>query len=362
MKEKVNIEEFDLLSKFGLNVNQTKILFSIQKLIVEQDIILSKDIKKFNEKRQWMKGWGRSISDYLRGIEASQITPFYSRDEIRQAIINEMIYTPYNKTWYYIIILEATLFIPYTPIGRNKEDDKKYSKLKFEKQTEYIKGMVREHGVINVEYVDRFEKVYSKTLSKLKGVKAKILINVATVLAITGLVAALASVFAAPIAVAIFGSQFAGLNGAALVSACLAAAGGGAIAVGGAGMAGGVVTIVGGGALLGLASGSAVVGGINMVLAATPDFTLTQAAKLEVVLKEIILNSQQDIRLAQEILFTYKKQINKLNVYIKNLELKIEKDKEKIKALKKSLEYMEKAYKDANIFTSSFEIGLDHMN
>lgn len=357
-----NNGNFDLISKFGLNINQTKILFSIQKLIVEKDISISKNKnnKKCVDKEMWLREWSQSILDYLCGMDLSQTRNFYNRYEVKQSINNEMIKSPHNKTWYYIVILEATLFAPYTPLEKDKDNDKKYNKLKFNKQTEYIKEFVAEHSIINVSCVERFEGVYSKTLSKLKGIKSKILISVVSVLAIVGLVAALASVFVGSIAVAIFGSQFVGLSGAALTSACLAAAGGGAIAAGGAGMAGGVAVIVGGGALLGLAGGGVAVGGINMLVAATPDFTLTQAAKLEVVLKEIILNSQKDIRLAQSVLSNYKEQINKLNLYIKDLELKIEKDKKMIKNLKKSLEYMEKVYKDANIFTSSFDIGLDN--
>lgn len=348
-----NNKDFDLISKFGLNINQTKILFSIQKFIIERDIAISKLDKRY-DKRVWLEEWSQSIFDYLCGIDPLQTRNFYNQYEIKQAINNEIMKSPHNKTWYYIVILESTLFTPYTPLGKNKDDDKKYNKLKFNKQTEYIKQLVRYHSIINDYYVDSFEKVYNKTLSQLKGVKSKIMINLFGVIAMGGFAAAMACVFAGPIAVLIFGAKFAGLSGAALVSACLAAAGGGALAAGGAGMAGGIVAIAGGGALLGLAGGGAVAGGINMLVVSTPDFALTQAAKLEVVLKEIILNTQKDILAAQSVLSNYKEQINKLNLHIKNLELKINKDKKMIKDLKRSLEYMEKAYKDLNAFVSCF--------
>lgn len=354
-----NNEKFDLISKFGLNINQTKILFSLQRLIVRKDINSTKNIKRI-DKEKWLNEWSESIFDYLYGLDSSQTRFFYSTDEIKKVVNEEIKKSPNNKTWYYIIILECTLFIPYMPMRKNKDNDKKYSKLKFTKQTEYIKEIVKEHSIINDGCVEKFEKVYSKTLSKLKGVKSKVIISIVSLLAIIALSTALAAVFSGPIAVTIFGSQFSGLSGAALTSACLAAAGGGAIAAGGAGMMGGIVTIAGGGALLGLAGGGVVVGGINMLIATTPEITLTQAAKLEVVLKEIILNAQKDVCFAQNVLSNYKEQINKLNSYIKDLELKIKKDKKMIKSLKKSLEYMEKAYKDANVFTSSFNIGLNN--
>lgn len=349
-----NEEKFDLISKFGLNINQTKILFSLQKLIVENDISMEMNEKKYVDKEKWLNEWSESILDYLGAIDESQTRSFYNRYEIKEAISDEIIESQNNKTWYYIVILEATLFNPYIPLGKNKENDKGYNKLKFIKQTQYIKDFVKADSIINENCVERFEKVYSKTLSKLKGVMSKVVISVVSVLAVIGLATALAAVFAGPIAVAIFGSQFVGLSGIALTNACLAAAGGGAIAAGGSGVAGGIAVIAGGGALLGAAGGGTAVGGINMLVAATPDFTLTQAAKLEVVLKEIILNSQKDVRLAQNILSNYKEQINKLHSYIKDLELNIEKDKVMIKNLKKSLEYMENAYKDAQVFTSSF--------
>lgn len=41
MKVKNNSDQFDLISKFRLNINQTKILFLLQRLIIKNDINLS---------------------------------------------------------------------------------------------------------------------------------------------------------------------------------------------------------------------------------------------------------------------------------------------------------------------------------
>ena len=176
------------------------------------------------------------------------------------------------------------------------------------------------------------------------------------------MVSTIAGAFAGPIAVMLFPSQVGKLAGAALVNACLAMAGGGAIAVGGGGMAAGVITIVGGGALLGLAGGGTLVGGINLLISSTPDLTLTQAAKLQVVLKEIILIAQKDIICAQEVLEIYKSNITNLSTHIKEQQLHKDKDHKTIKDMEKSLSYMEKAFKDMESFLTDFQGGNDDQN
>ena len=57
----------DTLSMFGLTKKQTRILFSIEKLLVEKDIKNSKT--KIEEKEKWLIDWTSKISDYLKEIE-----------------------------------------------------------------------------------------------------------------------------------------------------------------------------------------------------------------------------------------------------------------------------------------------------
>jgi septal ring factor EnvC (AmiA/AmiB activator) len=127
-------------------------------------------------------------------------------------------------------------------------------------------------------------------------------------------------------------------------------------------MAAGVITIVGGGALLGLAGGGTLVVGINLLISSTPDLTLTQAAKLQVVLKEIILNAQKDIICAQEVLKTYKSNITRFSTEIKELQLQRDKDHKLIKNMEESLSYMEKAFKDMESFLTDFQGDNDDQN
>ena len=89
---------------------------------------------------------------------------------------------------------------------------------------------------------------------------------------------------------------------------------------------------------------------------------LTQAAKLQVVLKEIILNAQKDIIFAQEVLETYKSNITNLSTHIKEQQLHKDKDHKTIKDMEKSLSYMEKAFKDMELFLKDFQGGNDDQN
>ena len=263
-----------------------------------------------------------------------------------------------NKTWYYLIMLEVSLFQPYTQLGKSKEDDDKYKKLKFSNQTSALEIIVKKNEIMSVDYIERFRKTYNQTLTQLSGKRTKIALGAVSTLAIAAIFAATAGALAGPIAVAMFGGQFAGLGGAALTQACLALAGGGALAVGGSGVAGGTMIIVGGGALLGMASGGTAVGGAALLLRNAPDFTFTQAAKLEVVLKEIILNAQQDVVAAQKILENQRNQIAELYSELAKLKLDRAKDRKAINNMEKSIEYLERAYSNMKIFTSSYEVGL----
>lgn len=99
------------LSMFGLTKKQTRILFSIDKLLVEKDIKNSKT--KMEEKEKWLIDWMFIISEYLEEIEPEEDSNFMTQKEILDEISIE--YTNnINNTWYYLILLVATLFIHQT--------------------------------------------------------------------------------------------------------------------------------------------------------------------------------------------------------------------------------------------------------
>lgn len=348
-------ENMDILSAFGLTEKQTALLFSLQKSCALKCAESSKSQEDKERKRAWIQQWSNSLSEVLHTKNASLIKEADLIPEFQKELKESV-----TKTWFHLIILETVTFKAYTPLG-DKTEDKAYSRLHYHSQVEYIKNFIMLVGYGKPEIAENYLNMYEKAKDKAVGKTQKIILNVTSVLLIGALVAATAGAFAGPAAVFLVGGQFAGLHGAALVSACLAFLGGGAIAAGGTGMAGGVMVICGGGALLGMAAGGAAVAGKETLFGSSPELALTLAAKLDVVLREIILNEQKDTLLAQEVLKNYKQNIINLNTQIKSLELENEQNKNNIKNLKKSVEYMEKIFGDMNRFASSFEVGMSEM-
>ncbi len=354
MNNKVND---DIISMFGLTANQSRIMFSIQKMITEWDCQNSLGIKNYDVKCKWLNEWIDSIVIYLNASSNMENNFLYDENELKLQIHKEMDNCN-NKAWFYIMVLECLTFVPYTALGKDLDKESKKCKMneKFsqEKLTQYLTGF----EYISEDKIQRLIKCYKKNIDTISGKTQKIIIKVVSVVAVTALAALCVILMAPHIAVALVGAQFQGLTGAALTSACLAALGGGAIAVGGFGMAGGVAVIAGGGALLGLAGSSTAVGLIS-TFSNSPDFTLTQSAKLETILKEVVLNVQQDIVSAQKIIEQCQESIDVLNKKLIELQIKDEKNKKEIKSLKTSIDYILRSCKDMQVFTSSYEIGLE---
>ena len=147
---------------------------------------------------------------------------------------------------------------------------------------------------------------------------------------------AIVAVFLTPIAVA-FAAP--GLYGAAAFSAGMAALGGGAIAAGGFGMAGGFAVLVGGAIILGGSTGA----GIGTLASSSPKLVLTELAKIEVVLREIIMGMQHDTKLLQDIILQLGNNMNEMQTELAKLKFEEKKNKEKIKNLEEAIEYMKKA-------------------
>ena len=235
-----------------------------------------------------------------------------------------------NKTPLFLILLETVLFIPYYQLA----DNNPVRKIKINKEAQKDSlHQIANILTINSSYVNTFSSSYIKAKDHLTGFWTKVLVSglIGTVLI------ALTAGFAAPFIASAFAG--AGLSGAAAISAGLAALGGGAIAAGGFGMAGGIAAVVGGGAILGGVGG----GVAGALLSSSPDFTLSQAAKLEVVMKEIILGSQKDILMAQDILNRQQEAIQVLEKDLQNFKLKEDENKDKIKNLTISISHLRKA-------------------
>ncbi len=342
------MKENEIMDMFGLTMEQSYIMFSTQKLIAEYDYNVSREKDESTEilfaKANWIDKWEESIMAYLDSGKR-KYRKLAEEEELSRLYKLEVKKNSNNKTWYYIVLLECLAFSPYTAL-EVEEDEVSYKKCKYNEKVcvEKIKSFFTDMGDVSPEAIERLGKTYDKSLNDISGKNSKLLTKTLAVLAAASAVAALAAVFAGPIAVALFGKTFAELSGAALTSACLAMAGGGAVAVGGNGIAGGIMVIAGGGALLGGAGAGTVVGATSVLMASVPEYTLTQAAKLETILKEVILFAQKDVLMAQNVLEQYSRKVEELHAEIGRMELEDKKNKKEIQNLKLSLEYIKKSY------------------
>lgn len=329
------------MREFGLTLEQTRIMFSYQYQLVLADIEYEEILDKKALKRGWLSIWKESTELFLKSQLSNESNPnsyfhLITDFELLKKIVKEINADAGNKLSLYLILLETTLFKPYYPLGNS--DDEKFKDLKISdeyKLTHKLMVFAKTLG-IESDIVTRFKSNYNEALKGIKGGLNPWLLGVVGAV----LLAIVAAFFTPAIAALLAPILAPGLSGAAAVSAVLAALGGGAIAAGGFGMAGGFAVVVAGGAILGASAGV----GAGALFAQSPDSALTQAAKLEVVMKEIVL-IQKDIRLAQEIIKEQRQAIRALEDQRDDLLADKEKNKQRIENLEKAIEYLRNALK-----------------
>lgn len=357
MNKAQGFSDNSIIEMFGLTYTQSLLLFSAERAAALYDTFTTRSKTASDAKRLWISEWEKGIVTYLKGLSGDEHVCLYDSDSLNERFAKEL-QASNNRTWYYILGLELLEFEPYTALGGDYDNLYKKCKAGEKPLYDYVKKMLLGHGFLSEEKIDRLDKTYCKSLNKISGKAGKTAAKILAVVAVGAIAAAFAAVSAPAIAVSLFGAGFEGLAGAALTNACLALAGGGAVAVGGGGVAGGIAAIAGGGALLGLAGGGAMVGAGQLLLS-SPEYALTQAAKLETILKEVILNAQKDVVLAQKIIAQYKEQIDALTAKLNEMEIQAEKNKEEIKKIKLCIKYLKNSCKDMNVFTSAYEVGME---
>lgn len=252
---------------FSLNKVETRILYSLQLQIIQNDIDNTKDSNMQIKKHDWLVRW-KELS-----IESIGIKKLFEEDEetVYKLIANHA-ETDKRNIWLYLIALELELFKPYFPL---EKDEKPV--VKIFKSTYLNDVFFNKQNTISKEDYKLLSGYYSKYKNELNGGNKKALAAVgALVVTVLGTVAAF--VFAPAIAVALVGGTFQGLHGAALASASLALLGGGSLAVGGLGMAGGTFVIAGGGALLSLGTSGSTL--LTLMLLTSSEYTVKDYAKL----------------------------------------------------------------------------------
>ena len=317
---------------FTMNKIETRILYSLELQMIDEDIQRTKENKEQQLKNEWKEKWMEVTEQSL------QQNKVFEKDPVKTyAAINTYASNQENLLWLYNIAVELSMFKPYFKL---EEKDKK-PKLSYTKYVEEV--FCRSQNYISYKEIQKIQKSYKDYYNYLENNTLKAVGVAGGAIAVAVATGGLAFVFAPQIAVAIFGGAFPTLHGAALVSASLAAAGGGSLAAGGFGMAGGAVLIAGGGAVLGLGTS-----GTALSLMMAPKFVQNDYAKLlakcDCVLLKRLDMKDEVVALQQKLESDLAKYKLRLKV-LEGLENPNEECKQNIKALKKSIAYTERANK-----------------
>lgn len=317
---------------FTMNKIETRILYSLQLQMIEEDIQRTKENKEQQLKDEWKKKWIEVTEQSLQQNKVFETDPLKT-----YAAINTYASSQENLLWLYNIAIELSMFKPYF----NLEEKSKKLKLSYTKYVEEV--FCSTQNYISYKEIQKIQKSYKDYYNYLENNTLKVVGVAGGAIAVAAATGGLAFVFAPQIAVAMFGGAFPTLHGAALVSASLAAAGGGSLAAGGFGMAGGAVLIAGGGAVLGLGTS-----GTALSLMMAPKFVQNDYAKLlakcdcvllkQLDMKDVVVALQHKI---QSDLDEYKLRLKVLE----GLQNPNDECKQNIKALKKSIVYTERTNK-----------------
>ena len=347
-EKKVEIEnEFEKgvanLECLSLNYEQLRVLYSLEKLILEDDIYITEKYSSKKLKLEWAKAWVDKLIENLSIAQSEKDEFFLSEEELGRCFQEET-----NGTWTFLVSMEASLFRPYYPIfGDDKDKDFK----KLQNKSKYLNNRFIElQNKVKKEDIEAFTKIHKKAGATITGTKRNIVISAVGTTAVVLVSGGLAFTFAPAIATAIIGESAAGLSGAALTSYSLAAVGGGSLAAGGLGMAGGTAIITGGGAIVGMISGTGISAVTTMNLLSQDGYVLNECCKLLTFSQVVLRDKIKDYKMIETI-------YSKIDFRVKTLERVVEEfskqsdemDKEqkkeiktKVKVAKKSIKYLKR--------------------
>lgn len=305
------------LAEFGsleLGPSQIRLLQSLQRAIVLDDIDATKSSRKKSEKQLWLEEWETAIELGLkeRGLIASEY--LLAPDELYREF-NKRAKDDPSKPWPFLVALEANLFAPYEPLGA--EGDKEFKKLK--SKDGYMQDVFAvSQDIVSKGDLERMDKALKQARADIDAKMAKRVVSFVGTAIVAGAATVAAFVFAPYIAPLIAGKAVAGLSGAALTSASLAFVGGGALAAGGLGMAGGTAIIAGGGALLGTIGGT----GASRVIATMTNadgFVFAEASKLLCYCRYVLLDKYPSIDSVKRIQVSLNERILEMEITLESL-------------------------------------------
>lgn len=366
-EKKVKIEnEFEKgvanLECLSLNYEQLRVLYSLEKLILEDDIYITEKHSSKKLKLEWAKAWVDKLIENLSIAQSEKDEFFLSEEELGRCFQEET-----NGTWTFLVSMEASLFRPYYPIfGDDKDKDIK----KLQNKSKYLNNRFIElQNKVKKEDIEAFTKIHKKAGATITGTKRNIVISAVGTTAVVLVSGGLAFTFAPAIATAIIGEGAAGLSGAALTSYSLAAVGGGSLAAGGLGMAGGTAIITGGGAIVGMISGTGISAVTTMNLLSQDGYVLNECCKLLTFSQVVLRDKIKDYKTIETI-------YSKVDFRVKTLERVVEEfskqsdemDKEqkkeiktKVKVAKKSIKYLKRCAEALQKLSNGVDVEVQYL-
>lgn len=276
------------MSLLVLSIGQRRLLHSVERLMLDYDISMTKKENEKKEKRRWRDEWVGKTLEFIPLADCKEALYFANAKELFDLIEDERRCCE-SEAWLHLLLLEASFFTPYNPALEN-ESGRSY---KVTQEADYLDDVfVGLCPGIDAKELKEIRRAARRYRSILTGKRAKKVAGAvgtgALALGTAGAAAFLAPVIAPVLATTFFGGTVAGLSGAALTNASLALFGGGALAAGGLGMAGGTAVIAGGGALLGLAGGSSLSAATSIRVIGNERFVLDECVKM-LVYSDVVL-------------------------------------------------------------------------
>lgn len=276
------------MNLFALTLSQQRLLHSLEKIMLDYDVNMTRKDEDKKEKKRWRNEWMERTLELTPLVGSGRELYFVSAKEMFDLIAEEQ-RTNESTAWLHLLLLEAAFFTPYKPALK----DEKGRSCKVEQESDYLDDIFADRCAgLNRAELKEIRKVAKRYRSILSGKRAKKIAGAvgtgALALGTAGAAAFLAPIIAPVLATTLFGSAVAGLSGAALTSASLALFGGGALAAGGLGMAGGTAVIAGGGALLGLAGGSGLSAAASIQAMGSEKIVLDECVKM-LVYSDVVL-------------------------------------------------------------------------
>ena len=333
------------LKCLSLTYDQMRVLDSLERLIIEDDISLTKKEDEKTLKTEWKNEWEDKLTEGLSTVSDVKAKFFLPETEVIRYIEEND-----EGPWLYLLAMESMLFSPYYAIFGDADKDKAVKKLKCKSKYLTEKFITLQDKLAKEDFTN-LQKAYKRAVGIVTGSKKNVVIGAVGATATAVATGGLAYVFAPAIAVAMVGEAATGLSGAALVSYSLAAIGGGSLAAGGLGMAGGTAAITGGGALVGMLGGTGISAATTVNLLSDEGYVLNECCKLITFSKEILMGRYDDVFKVADIWRKVKSQMTEVHKQIDTFssQAKNEKDERKKKEMnlkakvaKKSMKYLER--------------------